>query len=123
MDIKTAKAMVKSLGVPDETRMFNNGKTEIVHLEDITIGRVVLQPGWRWSKDLRPTVKTESCQAVHTQYVISGRLMVAMDDGSKFEIKADDTVLIPPGHDAWVMGDEPFIAIDFTGMKEYAKET
>ena len=117
----TLKALWKSLDAPDEVRGFSNGRIELVHLADVTIGRVTLRPGWKWSKDLKPIVKTESCEAPHTQYVISGRLLIAMDDGTRSELKAGDAAVIPPGHDAWVLGDEPFIAIDFTGLKDYAR--
>ena len=121
MVAKLAKAMSKSLDAPDEMAEFPNGRVDTVHLEELTVGRVVLMPGWRWSKDVKPKVGTESCQSQHSQYAISGRLVVEMDDGTRLEIKPGDVAVIPPGHDAWVVGDEPFVAVDFTGMKDYLK--
>lgn len=112
----------KSLDSPDETRSFEKGKVEVAKFGDLTIGRAVFEPGWSWSKCVKPLAKTESCQAPHTQYVVSGRLKVVMDDGSEDEFGPGDAMIIPPGHDAWVVGDEQFVAIDFTGMQNYAKD-
>jgi quercetin dioxygenase-like cupin family protein len=106
---------------PDETRTFEKGKIELANLGDVTIGRVTLEPGWSWEKCVKPLVKTNSCQAPHTQYVIPGRIKVAMDDGTEEEFGPGDAAVIPPGHNAWVIGDEPVVGIDFTGLKEYAK--
>ncbi len=111
----------KSFDSPDETRPVGNGKLELVNLGEATIARITLSPGWRWSRDVRPTVGTDSCRTQHVQYVLSGRLMVQMDDGTRLELKGGDGVVIPPGHDAWVVGDEPFVAIDFGGMAQYAE--
>ena len=123
MITQTLIAISKSLDSPDETREFPNGKVELVHLSDTTIGRITLQPGWKWSNDVKPIVKTESCQENHTGFVISGRLMVAMDDGAWLELKPGDAVAIPAGHDAWVLGNEPFVMIDVTGVTDYARLT
>jgi hypothetical protein len=108
---------------PDEVRKFTNGKVDLANLGETVIGRITLQPGWKWSKDVKQIVNTNSCQLPHTQYTISGRLRVRMDDGSEQEFGPGDAMYIPPGHDAWVVGDQPFIAVDFTGMKEYATST
>ncbi|MGB8641103.1 MAG: cupin domain-containing protein [Nitrososphaeraceae archaeon] len=117
-----AKMQKKSLdSSPDETRTFEKGKIELVNLGDVTIGRVVLEPGWSWEKCVKPLVKTDSCQAPHTQYLISGRIKVVMDDGAEEEFGPGDAAVIPPGHNAWVVGNEPVVGIDFTGLKEYAK--
>ncbi len=115
----TVEALAKSLESPDLRRDFPNGQMAIVNLGHTVLARIHLEPGWRWSRDVRPTVKTESCQIAHVQYVLSGNLMVQMDDGTQLELKPGDAASIPPGHDAWVVGDEPFVAIDFGGMKEY----
>ncbi len=108
---------------PDETRNFAHGKVELAKLGDAAIGRITLEPGWKWSNDVKSIVNTNSCQLPHTQYAISGRLRVKMDDGTEQEFGKGDAMYIPPGHDAWVVGNEPFVAVDFTGMKEYAANT
>lgn len=111
----------KNLGSPDETRTFDNGKVELVKIAGGTVGRQVFQPGWRWSKNVKPVAKTERCQAAHFQYTISGRLHVAMEDGTEFEIGPGEVASIPPGHDAWVVGNEPMVAVDWSGLENYAK--
>jgi hypothetical protein len=107
---------------PDETQTFEKGKIDLVNLGNIVIGRGILEPGWSWGKCLKPTVKTNSCQALHAEYFISGRLKVVMDDGTEEEFGPGDTAVIPPGHNSWVVGNEPVIAIDFTGAKDFAKK-
>lgn len=111
----------KNMDSPDDTRSFSKGKMQIANLGDATIGRFVLEPGWKWSESVKPVVKTESCQQTHTGYLISGRMRVRMDDGTESEAGPGDAVFIPPGHDAWVVGNEPCVGIDFTGAKSYAK--
>ena len=106
---------------PDETRKFEKGKVDIASLEAVTIGRAELEPGWSWEKCVKPIAKTNSCEAPHTQYVISGRMKVVMDDGTEEEFGPGDVGIVPPGHNAWVVGDEKCIAIDFTGMATYGK--
>jgi hypothetical protein len=108
---------------PDETRTFEKGKVELANLGDITIGRAVLEPGWSWEKSVKPIVKTNSCQQSHTLYTVSGRMKIVMDDGTEDEIGPGDTSIIPPGHNAWVVGNESYISIDFTGLMEYAKKS
>ena len=108
---------------PDDVRKFTNGKVELANLGDVTIGRITLDPGWKWSNDVKPIVNTNSCQLPHTQYVISGRVRFRMDDGTEQECGPGEALYVPPGHDAWVVGNEPFVAVDFTGMKEYAATT
>ena len=116
------KMEVKSLGTPDEVRTFEKGRLELVKIGGAVIGRATFQPGWRWSDSVKPLVKTKSCEAPHFQYHISGILRVKMDDGTVVDCKAGDLSLLPSGHDAWVVGDEPVVVIDFQGMVEYAKE-
>jgi mannose-6-phosphate isomerase-like protein (cupin superfamily) len=108
---------------PDDERKFTNGKVELANLGDTTIGRITLEPGWKWSNDVKHIVNTDSCQLPHTQYVISGTLRVRMDDGTEEECGPGEALYVPAGHDAWVVGNEPFVAVDFTGMKEYAANT
>ena len=117
-----SKMEVKSTNTPDETRTFEKGKLDLVKVWGTTIARAVFQPGWRWSTHVKPIAKTKSCEATHLQYQISGTLHVAMDDGTERDIKAGEVALIPPGHDAWVVGNEPVVAFDFQGLADYAKK-
>ncbi|MGD0091713.1 MAG: cupin domain-containing protein [Planctomycetota bacterium] len=116
-----SKAELKSFGKPDEVRQFPKGRVEIVHIGGATIGRAIFEPGWRWATSVQPLVKTKSCEAPHFQYCVSGVLRVSMDDGTEFDCKPGDAALVPPGHDAWVVGDEPAVIVDFQGMLNYAK--
>ncbi len=111
----------KSIHSADETRTFPKGKVELVKLEGVTFGLATFEPGWKWSEHVKPIVKTESCQASHTAYHLSGKLHVVMNDGTEMEFGPGDIGVIPPGHDAWVVGDEPVVALDITGMVDYAK--
>src|SRR2546429_8881584 len=111
----------KNLARPDETRTFEKGRVELVTLGDVTFGRATLQPGWKWSTCVKPLVNTKSCEAPHLQYHLSGRLAVRMDDGSEAEFGPGEVSLLPPGHDAWVVGNEPVVVIDISGMVNYAK--
>jgi len=117
------KMAMKNIGSPDEVRNFPKGKLDLVTIGGVTFGIAKLEPGWRWSECVKPLVNTASCLAPHTQYHLSGRLHVVMDDGSEFEFGPGDFSSIPPGHDAWVVGDEAVLIIDVTGMKDYAKES
>ena len=115
------KAEVKSFANADEVRTFPMGKLELVTVGGVTVGRATLKPGWRWSTSVQPIAKTASCEAPHFQYHVSGTVRVVMDDGSQFDCKAGDVSLLPIGHDAWVVGDEPAVLVDFQGMVDYAK--
>jgi hypothetical protein len=110
-----------TFGKPDETREFPNGRAEILSIDGSAIGRLVLQPGWRWSNDVKPIAKTESCEAPHFQYHVSGRLGIRMDDGTEFVAGPGDVTSLPKGHDAWVIGDEPAVVVDWYGASNYAK--
>ncbi len=114
----------RNLDSPDETRTFENGKVGIVTLGDFTASRLVLEPGWRWSENVKPIVGTDSCQVRHTGYHVWGRLHVRMDDGTEEEFGSGDAYVIPPGHDAWVVGDEPVVSVDMSRVtaEHYAKE-
>jgi hypothetical protein len=115
------KAELKGFDKPDEVREFPKGKLELVKIGGATIGKATFQPGWKWSTSVQPLVKTKSCEAPHFQYHVSGTLMVKMDDGSVLECKPGQVSLLPNGHDAWVVGDEPVVVVDFQGMIDYAK--
>jgi hypothetical protein len=120
---KDKKMEVKSLNFPDEVRAFDKGKLELINIGGATIGRAVFEPGWRWSTSVKPLVNTKSCEAPHFQYHISGTLKIVMDDGTENECKAGDVSLLPSGHDAWVVGNEPVVVVDFQGMVDYAKQS
>ena len=115
------KAELKSFSKPDEVREFPKGKVELVKVNGATIAKATFQPGWKWSESVQPIAKTKSCEAPHFQYHVSGVLKVKMDDGTILECKAGDISSLPTGHDAWVVGDEPVVVVDFQGMKEYGK--
>jgi hypothetical protein len=115
------KMETKSFGVPDEVRKFDKGRLELVNIGGATIGRAVFEPGWRWSTSVKPLVNTKSCEAPHFQYHVSGTIKVLMDDGTEKEFKAGDVSWLPSGHDAWVVGNEPAVVVDFQGMVDYAK--
>ena len=114
----------KNLDSPDETRTFEQGKAQVVALGDFKVTRSTLQSGWKWSEHVKPIAQTASCQVKHTGYVVSGQLKVAMDDGSEAEFGAGDAYVIPPGHDAWVVSDEPCVAVDVSAeaAEKFAKE-
>jgi hypothetical protein len=120
---KTQKMEVKSLNSPEETRNFDKGKLDLVKIGGAMVGRAVFQPGWKWSESLKPIAKTKSCEAPHFQYHVSGTIRVRMDDGTERDLKPGDVSLLPSGHDAWVVGDEPVVVVDFQGMRDYAKGT
>ena len=113
----------KSFSRPDETREFPKGRAEIIKVGSEEIGRLVFQPGWRWSTDIKPLMKTSSCEAPHFQYHVSGVLRVKMDDGSEFIAGPGDVTSLPSGHDAWVVGNEPVVVVDWFGASNYAKRT
>lgn len=115
------KAVIKNFSKADEVREFANGKLELLKVNEASIGLATFKPGWKWSKSVKPLVHTDSCQAAHFQYHVAGTLHVRMDDGTEFDCKPGDISHIPPGHDAWVVGNEPVIAVDFQGMADYAK--
>ena len=116
------KIQRKSMNKPEETRNFPKGKVELVKVEGVTFGLATFEPGWKWSECVKPIVKTESCQASHTGYQLSGRMRVRMDDGTEMECGPGDVAVIPPGHDAWTVGNEPVVVLDITGMVDYAKK-
>jgi hypothetical protein len=111
----------KSFTKPDEVREFPRGKADILNIGGGTIGRLVFQPGWRWSEDLKSIAKTDSCEAPHFQYHLSGRLGIKMDDGTELIAGPGDVTALPSGHDAWVVGDEPVVVIDWYGASNYGK--
>lgn len=122
MSTTVEKLQKKSLSDPDEKRSFQKGHVELATVGEVTFGRATLQPGWKWSTCVKPLVHTESCEAPHLQYHVAGRLHVVMDDGSEEEFGPGDVSMIPPGHEAWVVGEEPVVVVDISGMRDYAKQ-
>ncbi len=108
---------------PTEIRTFEHGRAEILTVGDSTIGRLVLEPGWRWSNDVKPIAGTDSCLAPHFQYHVQGRLGIRMDDGTEFVAGPGDITSLPEGHDAWVEGDEPVVVVDWYGATNWAVAT
>lgn len=116
-----ASAQRKPLSSPDETRTFPKGKIDLFTLAGLTISHGVLEPGWKWSECVKPIVNTESCQAGHIGVCLVGRMHVRMDDGSEIDIGPRDVFSIPPGHDAWIVGDQNCVVLDISGAANYAK--
>lgn len=115
------KSEQRSFGSPDEVREFTHGRAEILKMDGGEVGRLVLQPGWRWSNDVKPIAGTESCEVPHFQYHVAGTLAIRMDDGTEYTAVAGDVTSLPSGHDAWVVGDEPVVVVDWNGATHYAK--
>jgi quercetin dioxygenase-like cupin family protein len=107
--------MKKSFNMPDETKTMLKTKVEIVKLGDMTILRNTFEPGWKWSEHIKPAAGTDRCQMHHVLYGVSGHLKAVMEDGTEIDVEPGDIADIPPGHDAWVVGDEPEISIDIAG--------
>ncbi len=109
---------------PDETRDFGQGQMQTATIRDFKVARLLLEPGWKWSEHVRPLAQTESCQVRHTGYAISGQMKVVTDDRTELDIGAGDAYVIEPGHDAWVVGDEPFLGVDVSTetVEAFAKE-
>src|SRR5690242_2367399 len=105
----------------EEIRKFPNGELRIVSLDDTVFGEYLLRPGWKWSKDVRPIAGTDKCQHRHCGYVVRGQLHVLMNDGSTMDFVPGDAYEIPPGHDAWVVGDETYHGVEFTGARTFAQ--
>ncbi len=116
-----ASIEAKHLATPDETRTFDEGQLGLVNLPGAVIGRARFEPGWKWSERVKPVARTDSCEAARTGYILSGRLHAVMDDGSEGEAGPGDAFGIAPGHDAWVVGNEACVALDWSGVADYAK--
>ena len=112
----------KAFAQPDEVRVFEKGKLELVNIRGGVVGRLTLEPGWRWSKHVKPIAKTDWCEAPHYQYQVCGRLQVVTSDGQKIETAPGEVVRMGGGHDAWVLGREPVVLIDWQGAARYARQ-
>ncbi len=122
MPATASKMERKNFSAPAEVRPFDKGRVEVLQVGDHTVARATFEPGWKWSTCIGPLAKTRSCECAHFGYQLSGKMVLHMDDGAEVTTVAGDVVLIPPGHDGWVIGNEPAVFIDFQGMAEYAKK-
>jgi mannose-6-phosphate isomerase-like protein (cupin superfamily) len=113
----------RDFDAPDETRRPDKTQVDVVRMGSTTAARLTFEPGWRWSECVKPKVGGDSCQVHHVGYAISGRMHVVMNDGTEHEIGPGEAMQIPPGHDAWVVGDERFVALEFESRsaEEYAR--
>ncbi|TDJ33207.1 MAG: cupin domain-containing protein [Gammaproteobacteria bacterium] len=116
------KIDLKRFDSPDEVRRFEKGYFEIVRLGGLTLGRATYEPGWKWSEHVGPDTDETSCHVEHVGLVISGKIAVAMDDGEEVIMQAGDAFHVPPGHDSWVMGDEPYVSLHFIGADVFYAE-
>lgn len=117
------KSEVKSFDRPDEVREFANARVELLKLGGGLVGKITLQPGWHWSESMKSSLKTDLCRAPHLMHQESGTVRIRMEDGDEFECHAGDICMIAPGHDAWVVGNEPVVTYDFQGMNIYYGES
>jgi quercetin dioxygenase-like cupin family protein len=115
------QAEQKAFATPDEVRAFDHGELRLLNIGSAEIGQLVLEPGWRWSEHVKPIAGTELCEAPHFQYHVQGTLHVVMGDGTEFDARPGDVTALPQGHDAWVVGDEPVIVVDWFGASNYAR--
>jgi hypothetical protein len=111
----------KTFTAPDETRPFDKGKMDVLNIGNTQVGLGTFEPGWKWSLCVKPIAQTETCQAEHLGYVISGRMHVVADDGAEAEYGPGDVMYLAPGHDAWIVGVDPCTIVDFIGARTYAK--
>jgi hypothetical protein len=110
-----------NLSDPAETREFPLGRFELFRIGGSAIGRASYEPGWRWTEHVAPTAGTELCEVEHLGMAVSGRAAVRMADGTELVLAPGDLFAVPPGHDSWVVGDEPYVSLHFLGADEYAR--
>jgi len=116
------EVVLKRFENPDEVRSFEKGKFEVIHVGGMTIGRATYEPGWKWSLHVGKDVGAKSCMVEHIGMVVSGRATAAMEDGRVIEMKVGDVFYIAPGHDSWVVGEEPYVSLHFLGAEQYAQQ-
>ena len=119
--VTVTKFEVRSHNSPDELRTPNKTRVEVVQFDGVTMGQFNFEPGWRWSECIKPVVQTDHCQVSHVGYAVSGSLAVRMTDGTEKTIAAGEFYTIPPGHDAWVEGDQPYVGIEVMSANVFAK--
>ena len=112
--------LIKRFEQPDEVRKFEKGSFEIVKIGSMTIGRASYEPGWKWSQHVGLATSATSCMVEHVGLVVSGSAACQMNDGRYYEMKAGDLFYIAPGHDSWVVGDQPYVSLHFLGADHYA---
>ena len=117
-----SEVRIERFDAPAETRSFEKGRLEVLEIGGMTVGRATYEPGWKWSEHVGPSAGTESCEVEHVGMVVSGRAAVKMDDGTEIVMKPGDLFYVPPGHDSWVVGDEPYVSVHFMGADEYASD-
>lgn len=113
----------RSFDTPEEVRSFEagSGRLELINLDSGPVGRATFKPGWRWSEHVKPIAGTDSCQAAHVGIFLAGRMKVVMDDGEELEYRPGDFAIMPPGHDAWIVGEEDCVFVDWQGFADYAR--
>jgi quercetin dioxygenase-like cupin family protein len=114
--------LLKRFEKPDEIRMFERGKYEVVSIGQVTVGRATYQPGWKWSLHVGPLTGAAWCEVEHVGLVLSGHSKGLMRDGREFDLRAGDFFYVAPGHDSWVVGNEPYISLHFHGVEQYARK-
>ena len=119
--VAVSRFEAKSHDAPDEMRTPSKTRVDVVRLEGFTIGRLTLEPGWRWSECIKPVAGTETCQVSHVGYAVAGRITVRLPDGAEQAISAGQSYTIPPGHDAWVEGSEPFVGVEVLSAEQFAR--
>lgn len=118
---KGEQDIAKGFDQPDEVRTFAKGKLELVNCGSVQVGRGTFEPGWRWTESVKAIAGTDLCEASHTGYCISGIMHIRMRDGREMDVHAGEAFTLSPGHDAWTIGTEPCVVVDFTGFRDYAK--
>ena len=124
MSSEQIAVILRSFEAPDEVRVMQKDRFEIVHVGGMTIGRATYEPGWKWSEHVGPGVGATRCNVEHVGLVLSGCATAAFDDGRVVELRAGELFHIPPiSHDSWVIGDEPYVSLHFLGAEKYAKKS
>ena len=124
MSSNEISVILKRFESPDEVRVMEKGKFELVNIGGITIGRATYEPGWKWSEHIGPNIGATRCHVEHVGLVLSGTATAAFDDGRVVELHAGELFHIPPiPHDSWVVGNKPYVSLHFLGAEKYAKES
>lgn len=122
MNESRVQVILKRFESPDETRLMEKGRFELVRIGGVTVGRATYEPGWRWSLNVGPSVGATRCSVEHVGLVLSGTATAAFDDGRVYELRAGQLFYIPPvPHDSWVVGDEPYVSLHVLGSEHYAR--